>query len=206
MAFYETVSLRLQTLELMLDTSLMRTLLVYAESTAADVSNLVSALSEALGPETDAELHNVPKVYIRWLNFQPLRVLLSCRSVAGGHGLERLTDGAPPGVAGLLHVVSTMLSNIDRAPLRLKESRGTASTPTHAPRAAATPLTQRPRSAPPTCARHLCSTIASRVRGRSPPRLARPTRNRWSRSFTSSSSLSSCSATRAASSRRWRQV
>ena len=118
MAFYETVSLRLQTLELMLDTSLMRTLLVYAESTAADVSNLVSALSEALGPETDAELHNVPKVYIRWLNFQPLRVLLSCRSVAGGHGLERLTDGAPPGVAGLLHVVSTMLSNIDRAPLR----------------------------------------------------------------------------------------
>ena len=50
MAFYETVSLRLQTLELMLDTSLMRTLLVYAESTAADVSNLVSALSEALGP------------------------------------------------------------------------------------------------------------------------------------------------------------
>ena len=50
---------------LMLATSLMRTLLVYAESTAADVSNLVSALSEALGPETDAELHNVPKVYIR---------------------------------------------------------------------------------------------------------------------------------------------
>ena len=60
MAFYETVSLRLQTLELMLDTSLMRTLLVYAESTAADVSNLVSALSEALGPETDAELPKAP--------------------------------------------------------------------------------------------------------------------------------------------------
>ena len=204
MAFYETVSL-LQTLELMLDTSLMRTLLVYAESTAADVSNLVSALSEALGPETDAELHNVPKVYIRWLNFQPLRVLLSCRSVAGGHGLERLTDGAPPGVAGLLHVVSTMLSNIDRAPLRLKESRGTASTPTHAP----VPLPLRSPSVP-ICTTDLCQALVldncfARA-GTLAATICASYQNRWSRSFTSSSSLSSCSATRAASSRRWRQV
>ena len=176
-AFYETVSLRLQTLELMLDTLLMRTLLVYAESTTTDISNLAGALSEALGPKTDADLHHVPKVYIRWLNFQPLRVLLSCRSVAGGHGLERLADGAPPGVAGLLHVVSTMLSNIDRAPLRLKERRCAEPDASHTCAAAAL-LTQCPICTPILC-RRSCSTIASRVRGPSPRRLARPIRSRW---------------------------
>ena len=68
---------------------------------------------------------------------------------------ERLTDGAPPGVAGLLHVVSTMLSNIDRAPLRLKESRGTASTPTHAPRACC----HSAHPASPICTTDLCQAL-----------------------------------------------
>ena len=60
-----------------------------------------------------------------WLNVQPLRLIISCRSVAGGRGHdsrsnESFVDGVPPGAIGLLNSAGALLANIDKMPLMLK--------------------------------------------------------------------------------------
>ena len=116
---YETISLRLQTLELMVDTVLVRILLLFGHSLFMDLSRLVATLLKGLGRE-EAEAHRPQKVYLRWLNIQPLRLLLSCRSVAGDRSLGQLMrKQVPPGAVGLLSSASTLITNIDRAPLKL---------------------------------------------------------------------------------------
>lgn len=59
---------------------------------------------------------------MRWLNIQPMRVLLSCRSVAGGNGFEVVYGDHVHGEAamGVLNSASAMVANIDRASIRLK--------------------------------------------------------------------------------------
>jgi hypothetical protein len=47
--------------------------------------------------------------YLRWLNIQPLRVLVSCRSVAGGKGLEGFVANAPSGAIGLLNSAGALV-------------------------------------------------------------------------------------------------
>ena len=73
----------------------------------------------SLAPPTP-EPQQAPKVYIRWLNIQPLRLHLSCRSVAGGRGFEDILFAVPAEAVGILTTVGAILTNIDRAPLRLK--------------------------------------------------------------------------------------
>ncbi len=82
----------------------------YAHALPADVlelrhdvtqilSRLLSALLPALGlspPDADDAPQRTEKIYVHWLNVQPLRVLVSCRSVAGGIGVETFTHGTPP--------------------------------------------------------------------------------------------------------------
>jgi len=119
--FYETVSLRVQSLELMLDTVLVRTLVLFALSTYADLKEILAVTARASNLRAAAPGPNRPaKVYLRWLNIQPLRLVLSCRSIAGGRGFEEMLESAPPGALGVLNSVSAILSNIDRAPLQLK--------------------------------------------------------------------------------------
>ena len=88
--YYETVSLRLQTLELMVDTVLVRTLFLFVLSTYLDLAKMATAVVEATtrGQPRRADAVVPPKVYLRWLNLQPLRLHLSCRSVAGGRRRE----------------------------------------------------------------------------------------------------------------------
>ena len=120
MIFYETVSLRLQTLELMVDTVLVRILLLFGHSLFTDLSRLIATLLKGLGQE-EVEAKQPQKMYLRWLNIQPLRLLLSCRSVAGDRSLGLLMKKqVPPGAIGLLSSASTLITNIDRAPLKLK--------------------------------------------------------------------------------------
>ena len=123
--FFESASLRVQTLQVMVDTLLMRSLLLFLYALYADLAqiaaHLASALLPAIGlmpPETTTE--RKPKLYFRWLNIQPLRILISCRSVAGGIGLNQmLTHDAPQGALALLNSVGALLSNVDRAPIKL---------------------------------------------------------------------------------------
>ena len=146
LVYYETVSLRLQTLELMLDTVLVSTLALFSLALYADMCRLLNALLGALGVADQDDRATPSKVYMRWLNIQPLRVLLTCRSVAGVHGLAPLTDKKAPagavlasspspssqpspqqerrprgaGALGLINSASTLVTNIDRAPLKLR--------------------------------------------------------------------------------------
>lgn len=116
---YETVSLRMQSLEIMLDTVFVQTLVLFALSTYADLSGMLAAVAKPL--QAHPASHDQPaKVYVRWLNIQPFRLILSCRSVAGGRGFEEVLANAPPAAVGVLNSVSAILSNIDRAPLELK--------------------------------------------------------------------------------------
>jgi hypothetical protein len=118
-ALYETVSLRMQSLEIMLDTVLVQTLVLFALSTYADLSVMLAAVAQPL--RAHHTHHDQPaKVYVRWLNIQPFRLIFSCRSVAGGRGFEEVLENAPPAAVGVLNSVSAILSNIDRAPLELK--------------------------------------------------------------------------------------
>ncbi|EOD14033.1 hypothetical protein EMIHUDRAFT_451837 [Emiliania huxleyi CCMP1516] len=121
--YYETVSLRLQTLELMVDTVLVRTLFLFVLSTYLDLAKMATAVVEATtrGQPRRADAVVPPKVYLRWLNLQPLRLHLSCRSVAGGRRREAaVLENAPASAVGVLNSVSAVLSNIDSAPLQLK--------------------------------------------------------------------------------------
>jgi hypothetical protein len=116
---YETVSLRMQSLEIMFDTVLVQTLVLFALSTYAELSGMLAAVAKPLRAHPGS--HDQPaKVYVRWLNIQPFRLILSCRSVAGGRGFEEVLENAPPAAVGVLNSVSAILSNIDRAPLELK--------------------------------------------------------------------------------------
>ena len=121
-AYYDTVSVRLQTLELMIDHQCLATLLLFAHALNSDVLQLLGALQSALGLAPTAEPRRAQKVYMRWLNIQPMRLLVSCRSVAGGRGFEQLYDmhAVPSGAVGLLNSASALVANIDRASLRLK--------------------------------------------------------------------------------------
>ena len=121
--------MRVQTIQLMVDTLLVRTLLLYVLELYADLAQILSRLLAVLLPlvgRADSPLaagggpRRTDKVYVHWLNIQPLRVLVSCRSVAGGIGLESLTSGAPDGAISLLNSVGALLSNVDRMPIRLK--------------------------------------------------------------------------------------
>ena len=116
---YETVSLRVHNVEVMLDVVLVQTLLLFAISMYVDVAKMLGVLETSLIHRVPDE-HGPKKVYLRWLNIQPLRLLFSCRSVAGGRGFEEMLEGAPPAALGILNSVSAILSNIDRAPLMLK--------------------------------------------------------------------------------------
>ena len=98
-----------------------------AAAAAADGKQAAADGSEVCLDCTEAPLGLAPKTYLRWLNIQPLRLLVSCRSVAGGievlageGGLEGLgLSGAPSGAVGLLNSMGTMLSNVDRVPIKL---------------------------------------------------------------------------------------
>ena len=118
--FFESVSLRVQTIQLMVDTLLVRTLLLYVYEVHADLIQVLSRLLSALQLERGSAPKRADKVYMHWLNIQPLRVLVSCRSVAGGVGLETFLQGAPEGAVGILNSVGALLSNVDRAPIKLK--------------------------------------------------------------------------------------
>jgi hypothetical protein len=48
------------------------------------------------------------------------RVLVSCRSVAGGLGLEAFTRGAPDAAISMLNSVGALISNVSGVPIRLK--------------------------------------------------------------------------------------
>lgn len=48
------------------------------------------------------------------------RLLVSCRSVAGGLGLEAFTRGAPDAAISMLNSVGALISNVDRVPIKLK--------------------------------------------------------------------------------------
>ena len=122
-AYYETVSLRLQTMEIMIDYQVLSMLLLFGHALFADLSQLIKALPDALGLARPAERRErAQKVYMRWLNIQPMRVLLSCRSVAGGNGFEVVYGDHVHGEAaiGVLNSASAMVANIDRASVRLK--------------------------------------------------------------------------------------
>ncbi|KOO28183.1 vacuolar protein sorting-associated protein vps13 [Chrysochromulina tobinii] len=116
--FFETVSMRVQTLHTMVDTSFARTLLLYVYELYTDLMQMVERVVSAvpLGQSKDAR---APKLYVHWLNVQPLRVLFSCRAVAGVSAIEALTHEAPTGTLALLVPVASLLSNVDRMPIRL---------------------------------------------------------------------------------------
>ncbi len=138
--FYETVAVRLQTMELMVDTLLVRQLTLFAYELLGDAAHLLASILPPLAAATAAEgatdvapssradadgvAPRANKVYVRRLEIQPLRVLVSCRSVAGGLGLGMLTGHeVPSGALGLLNSLSALISNVDRVPIRLKELR-----------------------------------------------------------------------------------
>ena len=124
LSFYETISLRVQTLQLMVDTLLARTLVIYFLDLHSDLmqilTRLLNALLPALGLSGDDARATYSKIYVHWLNIQPLRVLVSCRSVAGGIKAETLTHGAPDAAISLLNSVGALLLNFDRVPIKLK--------------------------------------------------------------------------------------
>ena len=123
--FYETIAVRVQTVQLMVDTLLVRTLLLFYYELRADLasvlSRLLSSLLPAIGIDTARdEPRKTDKIYLHRFHTEPLRILVSCRSVAGGIGLEDFARGAPAGAVGLLNSVGALLSNVDRVPLKLK--------------------------------------------------------------------------------------
>jgi len=127
LAFYETVSLRVQTVQLMVDTLLVRTLLLFLLELHADLMQILSRLISALLPaagrtpdDNDLGPQRTSKVYVHRLDIQPMRVLVSCRSVAGGLGLEAFTRGAPDAAISMLNSVGALISNVSGVPIRLK--------------------------------------------------------------------------------------
>jgi len=130
--FFETFSLRVQTMQVMVDTLFVRTLLLYAFELYTDImqilEHVISAVLPAVFGEPDGEalsqqnlrIERDEKVYVHWLNIQPLRVLVSCRSVAGVNAIEAFTREAPAGSLSLLVPVASLLANVDRVPVRLK--------------------------------------------------------------------------------------
>ena len=114
----------MQTLQLMVDTLLARTLVIYFLDLHSDLmqilTRLLNALLPALGLSGDDARATYSKIYVHWLNIQPLRVLVSCRSVAGGIKAETLTHGAPDAAISLLNSVGALLLNFDRVPIKLK--------------------------------------------------------------------------------------
>ena len=107
------------------DHQVLSTLLLFGHALYADLAQLITALPPALGwmvaPPSETP-QRAQKVYMRWLNIQPMRVLLSCRSVAGGNGFEVVYGDHVHGEAamGVLNSASAMVANIDRASIRLK--------------------------------------------------------------------------------------
>ena len=104
---------------------MLSTLLLFGHALYADMAQLITALPPALGwmvARPSETPQRAQKVYVRWLNIQPMRVLLSCRSVAGGNGFEVVYGDHVHGEAaiGVLNSASAMVANIDRASVRLK--------------------------------------------------------------------------------------
>jgi vacuolar protein sorting-associated protein 13A/C len=103
----------------------LSTLLLFGHALYTDMAQLITALPPALGwmvARPSETPQRAQKVYVRWLNIQPMRVLLSCRSVAGGNGFEVVYGDHVHGEAamGVLNSASAMVANIDRASVRLK--------------------------------------------------------------------------------------
>jgi len=119
--FFETVSLRIQTLRLLVDTILVREFLLFFWLLYADITHLLASLLHTLGYHNEeSTVRQTQKIYLRWLNIQPLRLIISCRSVYGGRMLDSLTEGVPAGAIGLLNSAGALLANIDKMPLLLK--------------------------------------------------------------------------------------
>ena len=112
----------------------LSTLLLFGHALYADLAQLITALPPALGwmvARPSETPQRAQKVYVRWLNIQPMRVLLSCRSVAGGNGFEVVYGDHVHGEAamGVLNSASAMVANIDRASVRLKALVGLPAEP-----------------------------------------------------------------------------
>lgn len=104
------VSMRVQTLKLMVDTILVRELLLFVYLMYADLTHMTTSLLYALGYHSEeSAVRKTQKVYVRWLNIQPLRLIISCRAVMS----ESLIEGVPAGAIGLLSSAGSLLAEID---------------------------------------------------------------------------------------------
>lgn len=109
------MSLRIQTLRLLVDTILVREFLLFFWLLYADITHLLASLLHTLGYHNEeSTVRQTQKIYLRWLNIQPLRLIISCRSVYGGKMLDSLTEGVPAGAIGLLNSAGALLANIDK--------------------------------------------------------------------------------------------
>ena len=99
----------------------VRELVLFSFLLYADLGRMMDLLLTSFYVEDDrSHTQTSKKVYFRWLNIQPMRLLISCRSVAGGKGLEGFMANAPSGAIGLLRTAGALLTNVDRMPIKLK--------------------------------------------------------------------------------------
>ena len=119
--FFETISLRLQTLHLMVDTLLMKALLLYLYELHSDLVQIFACLLSAFLPaaDTTAAAGKPMKIYAHWLNIS--RCACSSRAAPSPEAsASRPSARHADRRSALLNSVGALLSNVDRAPIKLK--------------------------------------------------------------------------------------